>query len=238
MSEYGRFVSTNTFFLGTVSLNDYINTLDVHRSLFQELQLDREEFRGADDIFERFSGTNTFGPFELEHLRKAGSITEKQHKAFKELYITLTIDQAVGIDYRLPSPDYENRYWVLHKDENDIIRVAKAELTDDFQVDITMLDRNIFLSSADSFSSDYWSEPSIGFFPNGNYNPFDEWMTMRKLDMHIRAEDPPSFFKSCFGRKPSLNMCTKLMSDQRVPKDHEIISKCQRIIQTRAFAHQ
>ena len=102
-------MSTNTFFLGTVSLNDYINTLDVHRSLLQELQLDREEFRGADDIFERFSGTNTFGPFELEHLRKAGSITKKQHKALKELYITLTIDQAVGIDYRLPSPDYENR---------------------------------------------------------------------------------------------------------------------------------
>ena len=54
---------------------------------------------------------------------------------------------------------------MLNKDENDIIRVAKAELTDDYQVDITNLERDIFLSSADSFSSEYWAEPSIGFFP-------------------------------------------------------------------------
>ena len=58
--------------------------------------------------------------------------------------------------------------WVLHKDENDIITVAKAELTDDFQVDITLLDRDISPSSATAFSPDYWDEPSIWdkpFFP-------------------------------------------------------------------------
>ena len=52
---------------------------------------------------------------------------------------------------------------MLNKDENDIIRVAKAELTDDYQVDITNLDPDIFLS--ESLSADYWAEPSIGFFP-------------------------------------------------------------------------
>ena len=115
MSEYGRFVSTNTFFSETVSLNDYLNTLDLHKSLFQELQLEKEEYHDAADfIFESFSGSYTFGPSELEDLRTYGhledvSIGEKEYQAFKELYITLTVDQAVGIDYRIPSPAYENR---------------------------------------------------------------------------------------------------------------------------------
>ena len=110
MSQNWQLVSTNTFFSNTISLNDYINTLDVHRSLFQELQLDKEEYHAAaDDIFERFMGANTLGPFELHYLREDGSITEKQHEAFKELYITMTVDPAIGIEYRLPSPAYDNR---------------------------------------------------------------------------------------------------------------------------------
>ena len=115
MSEYGRFVSTNTFFSETVSLNDYLNTIDLHKSLFQELQLEKEEYHDAVDfIFESFSGSYTFGPSELEDLRTYGhledvSIDEKEYQAFKELYITLTVDQAIGIDYRIPSPGYENR---------------------------------------------------------------------------------------------------------------------------------
>ena len=77
------------------------------------------------------------------------------------------------------------------------------------------------------FRSNTFYEP----IKNAQYDPFDEWMYMRSVDMQLKAEDPPSFFKTCFGRKkPFLKMCTRLINNQRVPRDHELMPKCQRVI--------
>merc|ERR1712150_304208 len=56
------------------------------------------------------------------------------------------------------------------------------------------------------------------------------------MGMHLKSEEPSSFLPTCFGRKPTLEMCSKLMSDPKVPSDHEIIPKCQRVVYKNAFA--
>ena len=101
-------VSANTFFLGTISLNDYIDTLDMQRSLFQEFQLDQKNYNAiGDKVLESF--IESFTAFDMTILNHRFELTDEQEQAFQELYVMMTVDPAVGIDFRLPSPAVPQR---------------------------------------------------------------------------------------------------------------------------------
>ncbi|CAG5104890.1 Oidioi.mRNA.OKI2018_I69.chr1.g1642.t1.cds [Oikopleura dioica] len=231
-------VSANKFFLGTISLNDYIDTLDMHRSLFQEFQLDEKNYKAiGDKVLESF--IESFTAFDMTILKHRFELTDEQEQAFQELYVTMTVDPAVGIDFRLPSPAVPQRYWVFHKNDDDRIHVAKAEINKAFEVEITMSedsDPKMLFSSADEFSDYYWGTANADYFPNGELSTWENWLMMRKLDMHTKPEAPPTFVQTCLGKRPTLEMCSKLMTDPKVPTDHEIIPKCRRVVQNNAFA--
>lgn len=68
----------------------------------------------------------------------------------------------------LPSSIISFVDWVFHKDDDDQIHVAKAELNKAFEVEITMSeesDPKMLFSSADEFSDYYWGTANADYFP-------------------------------------------------------------------------
>lgn len=113
----------------TFNLNDWLNT--VEDSVFVDFEQTDEYAVVIDEIFENIE--RNFTPAKIEEFRELGVFSGEALDAIEDLLNKLESDEFL-FNYRLPSPQYENRYWVFENDEFAVMKVTSYEIVEGIEL--------------------------------------------------------------------------------------------------------
>lgn len=178
----------------TFNLNDWLNTI-ADSSPFGEFE-DSEEFRDVidalfEDIEERFTVER------LRELRESGKYTEKVLQAIEDLYNKIVTIEDFHLEYRLPSPKYQNRYWIFKNDEFRVAQVTMYEVPELFKLYAITEHEGDLDNYPDVFpEQDYYLDGNPRVIQKNTHDQevitWEEWEALREYDenaQYIKSPD-------------------------------------------------